>query len=146
MSLTGILWPVIAAGGPKPRVDFTNFFAPAEFPVESLHVAADPKGHLYVAGVTGKGRLPTVNAIQPAIDTHDSVECRPRGPLRETDCHDVFMGKLLPDGSGFVYLTYLGGSGDESVGDIAVDDQGNLYVSGVTNSPEFPFTAGWVFT
>ena len=99
-----------------------------------------PKGHIYVAGITRKERLPTVNAIQPAIDTHDSVECRPRGPLRETDCHDVFMGKLLPDGSGFVYLTYLGGSGDESVGDIAVDAEGNLYIAGDTSSPEFPFT------
>ena len=140
LSVIGILWPITAFGGPKPRVDFTNFFAPAEMSVESLHVATDPKGHVYVAGITRKAGLPTVNAIQAAIDTHESVECNPRGPLRESSCHDLFMGKLLPDGSGFVYLTYLGGSGDESVSDITVDAKGDLYVSGVTSSPEFPFT------
>jgi len=40
------------------------------------------------------------------------------------------------------YSTYLGGSGDDSGGGIAVDADGNAYVAGRTSSPNFPTVAG----
>jgi len=40
------------------------------------------------------------------------------------------------------YATYLGGSGDENIEGLAVDAQGNVYVTGSTNSSDFPTTAG----
>ncbi|MDQ3814300.1 MAG: SBBP repeat-containing protein, partial [Armatimonadota bacterium] len=39
------------------------------------------------------------------------------------------------------YSTFLGGSGDDSIADIAVDGGGNAYVTGDTTSPNFPITA-----
>jgi len=40
-------------------------------------------------------------------------------------------------------ITYLGGSGDSDMTrDVAVDGQGNIYLAGGTNSPDFPVTAG----
>ena len=49
------------------------------------------------------------------------------------------MTKLSPDGSSLVYSTYLGGSGSVENGrDIVVDDSGEAYVTGFTDSNDFP--------
>jgi hypothetical protein len=51
---------------------------------------------------------------------------------------DVFVTKLKVDGQAFAYSTYLGGSGfDEGLG-IAVNRKGRAYVTGETDSPDFP--------
>jgi hypothetical protein len=46
------------------------------------------------------------------------------------------------DAAGAVFITYLGGSRYEQARDIAVDPAGNVYVTGGTESPDFPVTAG----
>jgi hypothetical protein len=46
--------------------------------------------------------------------------------------------KLAPAGSALVYSTYLGGAGDDHANGIAVDGAGSAYVTGVTNSINFP--------
>ena len=48
------------------------------------------------------------------------------------------MAKLNPAGSALVYSTYLGGSGDDCGHGIAVDSAGNAYVTGSTDSTDFP--------
>src|SRR5438093_12854559 len=53
---------------------------------------------------------------------------------------DAFVTKLKPDGSGLVYSTYLGGTGSDTGIGIAVDAGGNAYVTGVTDSTNFPTT------
>jgi hypothetical protein len=59
---------------------------------------------------------------------------------------DAFVTKLNPTGSGLVYSTYLGGSGNEggtfNLAGIAVDTLGHAYVTYHTNSANFPVTAG----
>lgn len=51
---------------------------------------------------------------------------------------EVFVAKLNPSGSGFVYFTYLGGAGSDSATGIAVDPAGNAYVTGQSGSEDFP--------
>src|SRR5262249_60280002 len=46
--------------------------------------------------------------------------------------------KINPAGSALLYSTYLGGSGTEGGGSIAVDAAGNAYVTGNTGSTNFP--------
>jgi uncharacterized protein (TIGR03437 family) len=50
--------------------------------------------------------------------------------------------KFSPDGSSLVYSTYLGGNVNDECYAIAVDSSGSAYVTGETNSPSFPTTAG----
>ena len=56
--------------------------------------------------------------------------------------HEAFVTKLNPTGSGIIYSTYLGGSGNEIGNRIAVDSSGNAYVVGTTDSTNFPVTPG----
>ncbi len=51
---------------------------------------------------------------------------------------DAFVTKLNSSGSDLLFSTYLGGSADEFGNGIAVDGSGNIYVTGNTNSPNFP--------
>jgi hypothetical protein len=51
---------------------------------------------------------------------------------------DVFISRLSADGSELEYSTYLGGSTWESEPDIAIDEGGNAYVAGATQSDDFP--------
>jgi hypothetical protein len=92
-------------------------------------IAVDAAGSAYVAGTTASSDFPTVDPVQAS---------RRGGPVGVTG----FVSKLSPDGSRLVYSTYLGGSESEAVGGIAVDGQGNAYVTGETNSDDFPTTPG----
>ncbi len=55
---------------------------------------------------------------------------------------DVFLTKLSSDGSALVYSTYLGGSGSDTGRGIAIDSSNNVYLTGYTESAEFPLTQG----
>jgi hypothetical protein len=85
-------------------------------------IAIDGTGHAYVTGQTYLEGFPTVNALQPVS-----------GGFGE-----AFVTKVSPDGSTLVYSTYLGGEVNERGRSIAVDSQGNAYVTGPTESTNFP--------
>jgi hypothetical protein len=94
---------------------------------EHVTVAAD--GSIYVAGLGG----PDFPVTPGAYDT------------RYNGQGDVFVAKLKPDGNGqkdLVWSTFLGGSGADDVRGLAVDGQGNAYLSGTTQSIDFPTTLG----
>ena len=88
-------------------------------------IAVDTMGSAYVTGVTYSSDFPTKNAFQPGGHTGNGSG-------------DAFVTKLQPNGSGLVYSTYLGGSAlDQGMG-IAVDAGGSAYITGYTQSPDFP--------
>ncbi len=90
--------------------------------------AVDRGGNLYIAGGTTSRHFPTVHAFQPRYRGFGSDE-RIQA--------DAFIAKLSPTGK-LLYSTYLGGTaGDEATG-VAVDRTGNAYVTGLTDSPDFP--------
>jgi hypothetical protein len=88
-------------------------------------IAVDAAGNTYVTGLTWSLDFPTSNPVQPA-------------PGGNSDMGDVFVAKLNAEGSALVYSTYLGGLGFDYGQDIAVDGDGNAYVTGTTQSPDFP--------
>jgi Beta-propeller repeat len=89
-------------------------------------VAVDDSGHAYVTGYTDSTDFPTTkHAYQ---DSHGG------------GYYDAFVTKLNADGSALVYSTYLGGSGGEAGSGLAVDHAGHAYLTGYTNSTDFPTT------
>jgi len=53
---------------------------------------------------------------------------------------DAFVTKFTPSGSSLVYSTYLGGGSEDDPYGLAIDEAGNVYVTGRTNSSDFPLT------
>jgi hypothetical protein len=91
-------------------------------------VAVDTAGNVYVTGSTSSLGFPTTaGAYQPVI--------RGRSPFLA----DAFVTKIKgDDGKQFLYSTYLGGTAfDEGTG-IAVHTDGTAYVTGDTESVDFP--------
>jgi len=97
----------------------------------SLGIAVDAAGAAYVTGATTSLNF-TAGCTFP---------CTVLDATR-SGSQDAFVSKLNPTGTALVYSTYLGGSGSESGLGIAVDTAGNSYVTGVTDSTNFPTTAG----
>jgi photosystem II stability/assembly factor-like uncharacterized protein len=100
-------------------------------------IAVDNMGFAYVTGNTYSRNFPTVNALQPA---HIRDECS-RGDFL-TECSDVFVTKIDAQGSSLVYSTYLGGNRYDAASGIAIDEDGRVYIAGLTGSFDFPTTPG----
>ncbi|MGH9840432.1 MAG: SBBP repeat-containing protein [Blastocatellia bacterium] len=85
-------------------------------------IAVDSGGNVYVIGTTTANDFPVTNPLQAQLG----------GGL------DVFVAKLNAEGTALVYSTYLGGIGSDQGARIAVDAAGNVYLTGSTESPDFP--------
>lgn len=96
--------------------------------------AIDTAGNAYVGGTTSSANYPTTpGAFQPGIRTGgDCVDV----------CTDGFVTKLNANATSLVYSTYLGGKEIEWEKSLAIDNAGNAYVTGFTNSADFPTTPG----
>jgi hypothetical protein len=55
---------------------------------------------------------------------------------------DGFVATVRYDGQELTSATYVGGSDEERVLDLAADGSGRLYITGDTRSPDFPATSG----
>ncbi|MGC2238846.1 MAG: SBBP repeat-containing protein [Pyrinomonadaceae bacterium] len=99
-------------------------------------LAVDAGGSVYIAGNTDSSDFPVSSgAFQNEMELRGDDACLIGGPL---PCGDAFVMKLKPDGSDFVYSTYLGGHNSDAAFAIAVDSAGKAYVTGGTD----PFNAG----
>lgn len=86
-------------------------------------IAVDRQGSVYVTGSTNSASgFPLISCFHCAL----------------AGAMDAFVTKFHPSGGGYFYSTYLGGSGSDAGFGIAADGQGNAYITGETNSPNFP--------
>ena len=102
-------------------------------------IAVDGSGCAFVTGSTYSPDFPVAAAYQPTVGGGQ----------------DAFVTKLSPAGTSLMFSTYLGGTAGalgsaETAHGIAVDIQGNVYVTGETSSVDFPLrlavqstNAGW---
>src|SRR3990172_4248609 len=88
-------------------------------------IAVDVLGSAYVTGMTSSPDFPIKADV-----------------VHRGTSFDVYVAKLNPWGTALEYSAVIGGMGLEWSYSIAVDAPGNAYVTGWTNSPDFPTTPG----
>lgn len=111
-----------------PILTYGSFFGGRDF--DTLWDAAtDPSGNIYLTGQTGSVDFPLESPLQTGL----------------VALQDAYITKLNPAADTMIYSTYLGGAGNSNrdLGDsIVADAVGNAYVTGFTDSPDFPTTPG----
>jgi hypothetical protein len=107
-----------------PILSYSTYFGGAADDI-AWKVAVDTNGFVYVAGETLSAKLATVGALQTNYT----------GGIYTGD---AFVAKFSNDGSNLVYCTYLGGSQDDFADGLAVDNSGDVFLTGSTDSPNFP--------
>ncbi|HKC88749.1 MAG TPA: SBBP repeat-containing protein, partial [Blastocatellia bacterium] len=85
-------------------------------------IAVDATGAVVITGFTNSDDFPTKNALQPT----------------RKGATDAFVAKLNSAGNDLIYSTYLGGSLSDSANALTVDASGSAYVTGITDSLDFP--------
>ena len=95
-------------------------------------ITVDSGLNAFVAGNTNSYGFPTTSNALRATKTGQTADL------------DVFVSKLSPLGNLLLYSTFWGGFADESVGGLAVDATGAVYVAGNTASTDFITTAGTI--
>jgi Beta-propeller repeat len=111
-----------------PVLDYSTYLGGTAYDY-ATGVAVDNAGNAYIAGTTSSLDFPvTPGAVFPV---HGGCS---------GSCYDAFVAKINTTGGGLIYATYLGGAGDDFGYAIAIDPAGNAYVTGSTNSTDFPTT------
>jgi len=89
---------------------------------EGQAIASDDAGNIYIVGTTRSADFP--------IDTELQTD---------QGNYDVFVTQITEaDGGTLVFSTYLGGSFSDFAKDIAIDSHGSIYLTGYTESSDFP--------
>jgi hypothetical protein len=89
-------------------------------------LAVDASGDVFLAGSTMASNYPVVGGS---------------GSIGSSGSEQVYVTKLDPTGSQILYSTYLPAAGFNSATAIALDSQGNAYVAGINQDPNFPTTS-----
>jgi hypothetical protein len=94
------------------------------------NIAADSSGNAYVYATTYSSQTSFPVKVGPDLTYNGDL--------------DNFVAKVNSSGTGLIYCGYIGGSGWDNDGGIAVDNSGNAYITGITYSSEasFPVVGG----
>ncbi len=90
-------------------------------------LAVDESGYMYLTGETASTDFPVTPGVYD--NTNNGGD-------------DTYIIKLSPRGNSLAFSTFIGGSGDDMGRVLAVDSVGNIYLTGYTDSTDFPITSG----
>ncbi len=134
--VTGTSGAGMAASAAADGTDlFFSTFVGGDTEDTAVDLVVDDQGEVYICGITASEDFPaTPGAFEVTYQG---------GGLNEYVQGDAYVAKLDATGESLLYATFLGGSsGAEIVFDIAVDEAGNAYLAGSTESEDFPVTSG----
>jgi len=106
-----------------PVLSYSTFLGDEDFDDNGFDIAVDADGNAYVVGQTQGDVFPTEDPYQ-SVNPDANFE--------------AFLTKFNPTGSALIYSTYLGGTADEAAYGVALDSDRNVYLTGYTNSADFP--------
>ncbi len=109
------------AAAVDPTIAFSTYFKGA-----NGSVTFDSAGNIYVLGST-------TSFVGSAITTP-----APPSACTKTNCNGISVTKLNPAGTSVIYSTYFGGTGNDGATGIALDASGNVWITGITTSRDFP--------
>ena len=112
----------VAAGGGT--LDFSTFFG-GSITSDAKAIALDGTGNIYITGETLDLDFPTRVPLQATLNGSAAA----------------FVTEFKGDGSDYIFSTYLGATGFDSLDEgfgIAVDSNANIYVAGLTGALDFP--------
>jgi hypothetical protein len=89
----------------------------------AMGIAVDATQNVYVAGESRSTDFPTTALALQGVNRGD---------------RDAFIAKLGPSGTSLVFSTLLGGAGADQANAVAVDSAGNAFLTGFTQSGDFP--------
>lgn len=104
-----------------PVLEYSTYLGGSDLEI-GLGIEVDASGMAYVVGWTSSVDFPTLNQYQDTLNNSP----------------DVFVTKMNSSGNGLIYSTYLGGSNNDYGISIALDSSGSVYITGQTESDDFP--------
>lgn len=102
-------------------LEFCTFLGGSDWDLATA-VSLAPDGHIHISGGTWSPDFPVSDGGQ-----HNGLR-------------DLFVATFDSSGTQLTQATFVGGSGQEESRGLAVDEAGRLYVTGWTNSADFPTT------
>lgn len=102
-------------------------------------VAIDSSRNVYVAGVTNSTGFPTTTGAFRR--TLNATTCLDTSTNTSVPCNDGFVTKLNSTGSALIFSTLLGGSANDGISGIQVNNANMPFVTGATSSADFPTTS-----
>src|SRR5205085_3596635 len=131
----GVGFSVVAYDRTRPLVIDPALVTSSYLGVSGIDNAAavdvDGGGNVYIVGSTESADFRATNPFQNTLNGDGSA-----------GKSDAFVAKLNADGTALLYATYLGGSSRDAAAGVAVAADGTVYVTGVTESDNFPKTDG----
>lgn len=91
----------------------------------------DDAGNFYGGGIVFGSGYPVTPGVVGSVF---------HGPADNGTSFDIGISKFNPNGNRLIYATYVGGNGLDQPHSLFVDPQGNLVISGRTNSADYPTT------